>query len=94
MQWSRDMFSLKYPIVIGRRLYLPACGQDDFMCPYRGVLANECAVNEGLVLKQRIKGVEDMTLMVVPAQGVVLSACHHTVSSGESRSSIISVVSD
>ena len=32
--------------------------------------------------------------MVVPAQGVVLSACHHTVSSGESRSSIISVVSD
>lgn len=46
------------------------------MCPDRGVLADKCTIDEGLVLEQRVEGVEHVTLVVVPPEGVVLCARH------------------
>ena len=39
-----------------------------------GVLADEGAVDKRLILQQRVEGAQHVRLVVVPAQGIVLTA--------------------
>lgn len=53
---------------------LPAGGQDDLVRANAGLLADEGDIDERLALEQRVEGVEDMVLVIVPSQAVVLTA--------------------
>ena len=59
-------------IVNEKFVVLPACRQHDLVRLDVRVLADEGAVDEGLVLQQVVEGGEHVRLVVVPAQGVVL----------------------